>query len=343
MSPQNENDRPHSRRRQIKRSPLPWFLAFLVVITGILAYFLYFDRQSPPLSGQIDQHLSDNAVDSQSGSGSSQPSGRSGTNHPLEDVTDNTDYDAAEAEPLPDGSSTVQEDILKAPSTEKLLPLGDPESEFDQTDLGLNCSPSILTIKDFYSHLDQQDYLTPYQLDKPSEMYFSDLLQKVVDNPPIVTGETDDLFNILQNTAHFFRIVGKKNIFTLKAILDREKDSFENVLAEFYKLTESPSCLKEGFDLMIPDTALYDYAGFFLNTMGGRLYLFRRDSVSRLAVSYYSILIVDKANSNGTNKHGIDIGPAIRSLIDELENSGSRLRLRDDYLDKLYNLEEKYM
>ena len=205
-----------------------------------------------------------------------------------------------------------------------------------------NWERSLGTISNFYRHLDTQEYLKPYQLDAPSEKYFSALLQKVVDNPPIVSGETDDLFSILQNTAHFFRIVGKKNIYTLKAILDREKDSFENVLAEFYKMTSKPEKLKERYGLTIPDNALYDYAGFFLNTMGGRLYLFRRDSISRMAVSYYSILIVDEANNNGTNKHGIDIAPAIDLLISDLENSGSQLRMKDDYLNTLYDLQEKY-
>ena len=201
---------------------------------------------------------------------------------------------------------------------------------------------AVASVKNFYEHLDQQDYLKPYEIDGPSDMYFSKLIQKVADNPPIVTGETDDLFNILKNTAHFFRIVGKENIFILKAILDREKDSFETVLRDFYSLTDHPELLKEEFDLTIPEEALYDYGGFFLNTMGGRLYLFRRDSVSRLAVSFYAILILDRANSNGTNKHGIDIVPPIDSLIDELENGGSQLRLREYYLDKLYDLKEKY-
>lgn len=344
MSPHTENDRSRSRRKQKSRSPLPWFLAFLVLITGVLVYFLYFDQQSPPASGQIERQDSDNAGNNQSGSDSLQSNDRSGAQHSPGDFTGNESTNAA---PSTDASATDQANSIDAAdsgtSTEEISSLDESESGSVDNDSGRMCSSSILTIRDFYSHLDQQEYLSPYQLDKPSEQYFSDLLQKVVDNPPIVTGETDDLFNILQNTAHFFRIVGKKNIFTLKAILDREKDSFENVLAEFYKLTESPVCLEEGFGLKIPKSALYDYAGFFLNTMGGRLYLFRRDSVSRLAVSYYSILIVDEANRTGTNKHGIDVGPAIRSLIDELENSGSRLRLRDDYLDKLYGLEEKYM
>jgi len=61
-----------------------------------------------------------------------------------------------------------------------------------------------------------------------------------------------------------------------------------------------------------------------------------------MIVNYYAILIVDRANQNGTNSHGIDLGPAITSLISEIENGGSQLKLRETYLDQLYALKEKY-
>jgi hypothetical protein len=194
----------------------------------------------------------------------------------------------------------------------------------------------------FYTHLDQQPYMQDFILKEPSKVHFSKVLQKLVDNPPVVTRETDDLFTLLKNTAHFFRILGKDNIIILKGILDREKDSFEEMLKTFYTLTHHPDYLKEEYSLTIPSDALYDYAGFFLNTMGGRLYLFRRDSTSRLAVSYYAILVIDRANDEGRGRHGIDIKPAIDSLIEEIENGGNRLRLKEEYLDKLYDLKEKY-
>jgi hypothetical protein len=76
--------------------------------------------------------------------------------------------------------------------------------------------------------------------------------------------------------------------------------------------------------------------------MGGRLYLFRRDSKSRMIVNYYAILLVDRANQNGTNSHGIDLKQAISSLISEIESGGGHLKLRETYLDQLYALKEKY-
>lgn len=200
----------------------------------------------------------------------------------------------------------------------------------------------ISELNSFYTHLDSQAYMKDFKLPEPSKEHFSKLIQKLIDNPPVVTRETDDLFTLLKNTAHFFRIIGKDNILVLKGILDREKDSFESVLQSLYVLTKEPDLLKEQYGITLDSNALYDYAGFFLNTMGGRLYLFRRDSNSRLAVSYYSISIIDNANDTGNSRHGIDIRPAVDSLIDEIENGGKNLRLREHYLDTLYDLKVKY-
>ncbi len=76
--------------------------------------------------------------------------------------------------------------------------------------------------------------------------------------------------------------------------------------------------------------------------MGGRLYLFRRDSFSRMTVSYYAILTIDKANTESNNKHGIDIRPAVSILISEIEDT-SQLKFKSMYLETLYKLKEKYL
>jgi hypothetical protein len=204
------------------------------------------------------------------------------------------------------------------------------------------CSDSTEIIKIFYKHLDTQEYMKSYGLAKDSEEHFTQLIQKLLDNPPVVSGETNDLFTILQNTAHFFRVIGKDNIMILKGILDREKDQFENVLYNFYSIFQTPSCPENSFNLSVSETSLYDYAGFFLNTMGGRLYLFRRDSMSRMVVSYYAILLIDQANKEARNKHGIEIITAIDQLIIEMEANSNQLKFEQLYLDNLYNLKELY-
>lgn len=200
----------------------------------------------------------------------------------------------------------------------------------------------IEELNSFYSHLDQVPYMQAFGLKEPSKVHFSRLLQKLIDNPPVVTRETDDLLTLLKNTAHFFRVLDQENITILKGILDREKKSFEQILKTFYTLTYYPEILQKEYSLTIQPEALHDYAGFFLNTIGGRLYLFRRDSASRMTVSYYAILVIDRANSEGSSRHGIDLRPAIDSLIEEIENTGKNLRFKEEYLDTLYDLKEKY-
>jgi len=204
------------------------------------------------------------------------------------------------------------------------------------------CQQAADKVDAFYAHLDKQPYIQAFHLGKKSRVYFSELIQKLLNNPPVITRETDDLFTVLKNTAHFYRVIGKNNITLIKTILDKEKPYIENSLADFYLLTTFPHCLKKSFSLNVPQYSIYDYAGFFLNTMGGRLYLFRRDSASRMTVSYYSILVIDKANKESSNRDGIQIRQAIDSLISEMENSGNQLKLKDKYLDNLYDLKEKY-
>lgn len=204
------------------------------------------------------------------------------------------------------------------------------------------CDQAAEKIHQFYQHLDDQKYMEKYDLGPSSERYFSTLIQKLMDNPPVVSGETDDLFTILKNTAHFFRVIGKQNIGMIKEILNNEYNQFENILARYYTLIHTPKCGADHFNLTLSEPALYNYAGFFLSTMGGRLYLFRRDSRSRMVVSYYAILLIDRANAHSSNKHGIEITHSVDMLIDEMESTTDTLLLKDRYLDTLYTLKEQY-
>jgi hypothetical protein len=205
-----------------------------------------------------------------------------------------------------------------------------------------SCRKMAAPIEEFFTTLDERPYMVEFNLPEPSDIYFPKLMQRLADNPPLVTGETDDLYTILKNTAHFFRIIGKDNILIIKGILDREKPTFEQIIANFYVLLDDPDCLEKQFNLSISKDSLYHYAGFFLDTMGGRLYLFRRDSMSRMVVNYYAVLIIDRANREGRNKYGIDLGGPIDALIDEIESSNIELSYREQYLDDLYDLKERY-
>jgi hypothetical protein len=86
---------------------------------------------------------------------------------------------------------------------------------------------------------------------------------------------------------------------------------------------------------------MYDYAGFFLQSMGGRSYLFRREPGIRMLTLYYSLLVLDQANRDGLNAEGIDIGPPVELLIREIRYS-RRLSDRQKYLDTLKEIQGRY-
>ncbi len=193
----------------------------------------------------------------------------------------------------------------------------------------------------FLNQLDQEEYIQSYELNQPSRQYFIALAEKLLNNPPVVSRETDDLYTILKNMAHFFRVIGQKNIFIIKAILDRERDTIEDIAADLFQWVNTQSCTDGQFTLTAPLPQVYEYAGFFLNTMGGRSYLFRRDSRSRLLVNYYAVLIVSRADIEEINTYGIDIAKTIPPLIGEIEAT-NQLIYKEQYLDTLYNILEKY-
>jgi hypothetical protein len=194
----------------------------------------------------------------------------------------------------------------------------------------------------FFRHLDQQDYIIDYQLQGGSRKHFSRTLKKVFANPPIVTREADDLFSILKNMSHFYRILGRQEINLVKDVLTHEIENIEQTMSVFYRWSEvSQPTGDNNLDLAMPLASLYEYGGFFINTLGGQAYLFRRDSRIRLLVRYYAILIIDRANNSDMNRHGIDIRLAIESLIDEMAVS-QMLAGQDEYLARLAAMQTKY-
>ena len=88
-------------------------------------------------------------------------------------------------------------------------------------------------------------------------------------------------------------------------------------------------------------TVLYQYAGFFINTTGGRAYLFRRPSGLRLLVSYYCVLIVHEANKKGRNRCGIDIFPLIKPLKNEIRYYPD-FQFQEEYIAQLGQIEDYY-
>lgn len=318
-------DRQSAPKRRVSRRSLKNLMPLIIIVLVLLFASLYF------LFPQND---------------SDKKSASNGIVEPTPSISeqDLTDQQSPPSEESLDAFGNIIPAEKNAPTTETAQPAGPGAAQGASADVSPDplCQENADNVDSFFQLLDNRDYIQAFNLGVKSTIYFPALIQRLADNPPIVTGETNDLFTILQNTAHFFRIIGKKNIIVLKGILDREKSTFEQALADFYELTQQPQCLEERFNLNVPPDSLYLYSGFFLNTMGGRLYLFRRDSMSRMVVNFYAILIVENANRQGRNQYGIEIKSSIDSLIDEIESSKIDLKMREYYLDTLYDMKEKY-
>ncbi len=193
----------------------------------------------------------------------------------------------------------------------------------------------------FFHYLDQKDYIKAYSLKEGTYKHFLKLIEKLSANPPTISGETRDIYILTHNIAHFYRVIGGKDISLIKDILSNEKEITEQTMALLYEwITKEIGNEKKEIKTTTKD--LYEYAAFFLNTMGGKAYLSRRDSRTRIFVTYYSVLILNKANEETLNRHGVDIRPHLNLLLEDIRYQ-KNLNRRTEYLKKLNTIKENLM
>lgn len=240
--------------------------------------------------------------------------------------------------PLPD--EALQEEPLEEPPPLEAGPAFKPTQAATHKS---KCDILNDDLRELFSLLDKRQYLVelnPEGID--TEERFEAMAGRLFSKPPIVTRETDNLLQVLQNSAHFFRTLGKQDIRLMIEILRHEGPSMEPMFELMYRTVQAEgTCPPDGLALSLPFRGSYEYSGYFLNTLGGSSYLLRRDSRSRMLAQYYSILILDDANRQKNNFHGLDIRRPIASLITDMQGS-STLKDRARYLKKLKGLRNKY-
>jgi len=185
----------------------------------------------------------------------------------------------------------------------------------------------------FFDYLDQQDYVKSYKIKGGSYEHAKRLISRLAANPPVVSGETKDLFSILRNMAHFYRTLKRENVSLIKGVLSREEEITEASMDMLFQWIIMETERKNS-EIQVSLANLYEYAGFFLNTLAGKAYLARRDSRTRILLTYYSIVILDMANQKRLNRHGIDILPPLKLAIDDI-NRYIGLEYKKKYLKKL--------
>lgn len=196
-------------------------------------------------------------------------------------------------------------------------------------------------VYDFFDYLNHQPYVQSLHLDQSALMCFQNILNRLAANPPLPAGERVNPVNMLKNMYHLYRVLGFGYIRLIKDVLQHEQDTLELNLDIFYKwLMSGTQCPQSGLERP-PFETTYLYAGYLLNTIGGRAYLFRRTPSVRLLASYYAILIVHRAEKEGKNAYGIDLLPYISILKEEMSNY-SNLEFRKNYVARLSELEKFY-
>jgi hypothetical protein len=204
-----------------------------------------------------------------------------------------------------------------------------------------SCEEMDREILDFFSYMDKQEYVKKAGLRKGSYARYLQLVDSLSRNTPLILEEMKDNYSLVRNVAHFYRVLGKKNLLLIRKTIVEESEVIEPVSALFYDWTVSTDRCKGGIKGRPSLKIMYEYTAFFLNTLAGKSYLFRRDSKVRILTTYYSILALDLANQETLNRYGIDIRPFINRSIQDIRNQQGLL-FKKRYLDTLEQLKKDY-
>lgn len=208
--------------------------------------------------------------------------------------------------------------------------------------LPADCSKVEEQMESFFNYLDSRDYISSRDLEGGSAAFLQRCVAASMADPPINIAEMQNLLRLVKNVTHFYRVLGKERLTVLKEILTTEERVLEPAMAVFYAHIVECRQPLPGDDRPLSLERIYDYAGYFLNTLGGRSYLLRRESRIRMLVNYYAILIVDRANDEKFNRYGIDVRPYIDFLFYDISNQRG-LTYRERYLTRLKALRDKYL
>ncbi|NOX25853.1 MAG: hypothetical protein GXP59_07045, partial [Deltaproteobacteria bacterium] len=201
------------------------------------------------------------------------------------------------------------------------------------------CQKTAAAIKAFYHHLAGQEYIKAYELHEPVGDHINKIIIKLLNNPPVVAATSNDFFSLLKNTAHFYRVLGPKDLSFIKDIINYENDDIEALMATFYQASQINNC-RANINLQLPLGKLYEYASFFSSTLGGQSYLFRRDSKLRILTRYYCVLIVERAAEQKKNKYDIDIKSFAKSVIKDMQETNT-LDNTEQYISTLRDIQAK--
>lgn len=193
----------------------------------------------------------------------------------------------------------------------------------------------------FFAYLDQRPYVQSYEFAGGSYLQYQIAINNLSSTLPIVVGEMQSLYSMVRNIAHFYRVMGKHRVFVTRQVLQNESEIIESVMKTFFQWYTMNSGGQVSLAGRPSPEIMYEYAGYILNTLGGRSYLLRRNPKVRALTTYYCVLALDQANAEELNSKGIDIRPYIKSSLLEVKNQIG-LIYQNEYITKLNELNLKY-
>ncbi len=230
-----------------------------------------------------------------------------------------------EEEPVADQNRTVRVAIESKPLTPEVM-----------------CKHLKKDVRDFFRYLDERNYIQHLEDGINTYDRFKKMIGKLSARPPIPAGEGIDPVIMSKNIYHFFRVLGKNDLRLIKEALRNEADTLEMNIDLFYRWLMLGDKCPDPEGIRPSREVAYQYAGFFLNTIGGRSYLFRRPTALRLLVSYYCLQIIHKADKDGLNSYGLDLFPDITSLQHEMAIH-SEFLFHNEYLRRLEDMSNYYL
>jgi hypothetical protein len=204
------------------------------------------------------------------------------------------------------------------------------------------CERMEKEVKEFFAYLDGKGYVKELKIGEDMFTHFKKVVHLLSENPPMPAGEGLKQDALIRNIFHFYRVLGFRDLTLILRILRNEADTLELNLASLYEwLMSAEKCdQKDGLPPSLD--IVYRYAGFLVNSIGGRSYLFRRETRLRLLVNYYCLLIIHEADKRKMNSFGIDITPFLEPLAEEIERY-QFLYYRKEYAGKLIDLKNYYL
>jgi hypothetical protein len=205
----------------------------------------------------------------------------------------------------------------------------------------MKCVELEQSLRAFCKYLDAGETFRSQKTYRDSWALFTNILATLEKKPPTISAEAYRPSIIIENSYYFFRLLRREKMNIAREVLQYEADLAEPLMGVlYYWLMSGQSCDKQQSSTANLDI-MYRYAGFFLNTLGGHSYLYRRDSRISLLTNYYSILVVHEANSRGFNEVGLDLRFFLPLIFGEIQNRNDLL-YAEDYLQTLTDLQLQY-